>query len=86
MRFCDLYSYANNNPSVFTHDKFEVVKQNLESNSVSLIQWFSDNKMQANPNKFQAITVGRKTKDTNSVFQIDTFTIPSDEEVIRCSN
>ena len=38
--------------------------------------------MQANPDKFQAISVGRKTKDSNIDFNIDNFTIQCDEEVI----
>jgi len=32
--------------------------------------------------KFQAISVGRKTKDSNIDFNIDNFTIQCDEEVI----
>ena len=31
--------------------------------SLELIKWFSINQMKANPEKFQAIAVGKKTKD-----------------------
>jgi hypothetical protein len=30
---------------------------------LELIKWFSINQMKANPEKFQAIAVGKKTKD-----------------------
>jgi hypothetical protein len=36
----------------------EKVISALEEDSNSLINWFSANKMQANPEKFQAISVG----------------------------
>jgi len=78
----NLYNYADDNTLSSSHKDLDVVKQNLEADSISLIQWFSDNKMQANPDKFQAISVGRKTKDSNIDFNIDNFTIQCDEEVI----
>jgi hypothetical protein len=39
----------------------EKVISALEEDINSLINWFSANKMQANPEQFQAISVGRKT-------------------------
>ena len=30
-----------------------------------LIKWFADNHMKANPDKFQTIAVGKRTKDEN---------------------
>ena len=35
----------------------------LESESNVLINWFKVNKMQANPDKFQVLAVGKKTFD-----------------------
>ena len=43
----------------------------LEEDSKALINWFSVNKMQANPEKFQAISVGKKTHDKNIIFNLD---------------
>jgi hypothetical protein len=37
----------------------------IEEDSNTLINWISANKMRANPEKFQAISVGRKTHDKN---------------------
>jgi hypothetical protein len=36
-----------------------------------LIDWFKDNKMQANPDKFQVLAVGKKTfaKNPSSIFK-----------------
>jgi len=76
-----LYNYADDNILPSSHKDSDVVKQNLEADSIALIQWFLDNNMQANPDKLQAISVGRKTKDSNIDFNIDNFTIQCDEEV-----
>jgi hypothetical protein len=38
-----------------------------------LIEWFRINKMQANPDKFQLLAVGRKTYDTNPSIHIQNF-------------
>ena len=40
--------------------KLEVLKKVLEEQSIILIEWFTKNFMKANPNKFQAICVGKK--------------------------
>ena len=39
---------------------------NHAEDSLMLIKWFADNHMKANPDKFQAIAVGKCTKDENS--------------------
>jgi hypothetical protein len=57
------------------------VIESLESDSQSLINWFSDNHMQANPDKFQAMAIGKKTKDQNINFNLNGSTIPCDESV-----
>jgi hypothetical protein len=37
----------------------------LERDSITLIDWFTENQMKANPDKFQAIAIGNKTKNEN---------------------
>ena len=37
----------------------------LERDSLTLIDWFTGNQMKANPDKFQAIAIGKKTKNEN---------------------
>ena len=34
----------------------------LERDSLTLIDWFTENQMKANPDKFQAIAIGKKKK------------------------
>ncbi len=53
----------------------------MEEESEILIKWFSDNQMQANPDKFQAIAIGKKTNDQNISFNINGNIIKCDEEV-----
>ena len=55
-----LYNYADDN--TFSHwgpDLNGLVKS-LEKESAILIDWFANNKMKANPDKFEAIAIGNK--------------------------
>ena len=45
----------------YGHPDFNVLTSVLESESNVLINWFKVNKMQANPDKFQVLAVGKKT-------------------------
>ena len=56
---------------------FDELMQELQSESQILIDWFQDNSIQANPDKFQAIAVGKRTFGKNLVLKI------SDSE-IKC--
>ena len=53
----------------------------LQQEGKILINWFSFNCMQANPGKFQAIAVGKKTFGKSPVFSFDTVNITSEEVV-----
>ena len=46
-----------------------------------LIDWFCFNYMQANPNKFQAIGVGKRIHEISLTFKFGTIEITRDEEV-----
>jgi hypothetical protein len=49
----------------------DVVTKTLENDSMELINWFSLNLMKANPDKFQAIAIGKKTKSQNLSFNLN---------------
>jgi retron-type reverse transcriptase len=50
---CELYNYADDNTLSKSDKSLEKVIASLEENRKALINWFSSNKMQANPEKFQ---------------------------------
>jgi hypothetical protein len=54
-----LYNYADDNTLSYGHPDFNVLTSVLESNV--LINWFKVNKMQASPDKFHVLAVGKKT-------------------------
>ena len=56
-----LYNYADDNTLLFSNPDHGSLISTLESESQLLIDWFKVNKMQANPDKFQVIAVGKKT-------------------------
>ena len=74
-----IYSYADDNIVSFIHKDFNFLKSVLESDSLNLISWFGENSMKANPYKFQAIFIGKKTYNN-----IETFRIGKTD--IKCEN
>ena len=77
----NLYNYADDNMLSFHSPDFEKVISVLQEESAILIKWFSFNCMQANPEKFQAIAVGKNTCDKNPIFNIGDANISCDEIV-----
>ena len=67
---CVLYYYADDNTFCYTHTDFTILKSILENESNILISWFSENLIKANPDKFQAICVGKKPHENIKYFQI----------------
>jgi hypothetical protein len=43
----------------------------LEKDSLNLIDWFTSNQMKANPDKFQAIAIGKNTYSKNISFNLN---------------
>jgi len=76
-----LYNYADDNTlSCASYGKDDLVKT-LESESLKLIEWFSNNHVKANCEKLQAVALGKMTHRENMHFNLDTITISCDEEV-----
>jgi hypothetical protein len=78
---CSMYNYADDNTLSKSYTTLEKVISALEEDSNSLINWFSANKMQANPEKFQAISIGRKTHDKNVMFNLNGINLSCEDEV-----
>ena len=50
------YNYADDNTLSYSHKTLDTTKKVLESESVTVIDWFGDNTiMKSTPGKFQAI-------------------------------
>ena len=62
---CKLYNYADDNTVSHADTDLKRLIDELVEDSTRLIQWFADNKMKANPGKFQAIAVGKRTHSEN---------------------
>jgi len=69
VKHSNLYNYADDNTLSVVGNNIMKVKADLEEDSKSLIQWFSTNKMKANPDKYQAIGIGNKTKKHKYLYQ-----------------
>ena len=78
---CDLYNYADDNTLSFHSPNFDEIIKVLQEEGKMLIDWFCFNCMQANPNRFQAIGVGKRTHKRSPTFKFGSIEITSDEEV-----
>ena len=81
IKTCTLYNYADDNTLSFHSPDFNELIMFLQQEGKILIDWFSFNCMQANPGKFQAIAVGKKTFGKSPVFSFDTVNITCEEVV-----
>ncbi|KAL4227059.1 hypothetical protein ACF0H5_015033 [Mactra antiquata] len=77
----DLYNYADDNTLSFHTPNFNELISVLESESHILINWFYINKMEANPDKFQAIAVGKRTSEMHPTFNLGNFNVNCEETV-----
>ena len=73
--------YADDNTVSAADRVLSKLIANLAEASLMLIKWFADNHMKANPDKFQAIAVGKRTKDENITFNLDNNIIHCEDHV-----
>ena len=79
---CHLYNYADDNTLSFSHHDPESLHLTLEHKSEESIQWFTQNEMLANPDKFQAIVLCPSRRDScNISFGIGGEVIKSEDHV-----
>jgi hypothetical protein len=76
-----LYNYADDNTVSICDNDIDVVTKTLENDSMELINWFSLNLMKANPDKFQATAIGKKTKSQNLSFNLSGNKIVCEDDV-----
>ena len=76
-----LYNYADDNTVSAADRVLSKLIANLAEDSLMLIRWFADNHMKANPDKFQAIAVDKRTKDDKI-----TFNTCIDNNIIHCED
>ena len=65
-----IYNYADDNTLSYADYDVKNVIQNLESDSLKMLDWFHYNLMKANPDKFQALAIGKKYFDHKIVFEL----------------
>lgn len=76
-----LYNYADDNTLSYFSNNVDSLVDVLQRDSKSLIKWFHSNKMQANPEKFQAMAIGKKTMKQNISFNFDDVVIKPENEI-----
>lgn len=70
-----VYNYADDNTLSYCSINYDDLLQTLKQESQTLIDCFHQNCMQANPEKFQAIAIGKRTIAKNPEISLENVTI-----------
>ena len=81
VKHSSLYNYADDNTLSFSSPDYDHLISVLEAESQVLIDWFKENKMQANPDKFQVLAVGKKTFTKTPSIKIQQNVLTCEETV-----
>ena len=54
-----IYNYADDNTVAYSHKNLVILKEVLVDESAICIEWFRNNQIQVNPDKFLAIMLGK---------------------------
>ena len=76
-----IYNYADDNTLSYSNKFLQTNKVVLENESIIVNGWFIDNKMQANPDKFQAIMLRKLCFENCKSLNICGSTIQCEETV-----
>ena len=76
-----IYNYADDNTVSFIHKDLHILKNVLEQESLNLIKWFENNFMKANPEKFQAICIGKRAYENIDSFDLGGTQIKCEDNV-----
>jgi hypothetical protein len=69
--FSTIYNYADDNTLSYADYDLKNVVSKLESDSQKMLDWFANNLMQANPDKFQALAIGKETFKEQMCFYLN---------------
>ena len=78
---CTLYNYADDNSLSCTSPMIDHVISNLQLDGNRAIKWFTDNGMQANPDKFQFMIISSDDNSTRSLTLNENTVIVSEKHV-----
>ena len=77
-----LYNYADDNTLSYAHHNAETVIHTLQQDCSSLLHWFQENQMKVNPDKFQAISFGKRGNGVITDFKCDTTQVKCEDPVV----
>ena len=77
-----LQNDADDTTLSYSHTDPDILILNLQHDCTEISHWFKDNNMQTNPDKFQAISFGRKGNNIFTDFTFDNTTIHCDDSVL----
>ena len=76
----NLFMYADDHQIYFNGTSIKTVASSLNKETENVSQWYKDNLLQANPNKYQILVTAAQRGDNNAT---DTCTLKIDDQQIR---
>ena len=76
----EIADYADDNHLYYEDKSYNVLKSDLENDTIPATAWFDNNYMYANPDKFQSITLSRDGQQSLSI-SVEDNTILSDTTI-----
>ena len=76
-----VYNYADDNTISFIHKDLTIIKETLTKDARSAINWFKENMMKANPEKFQIMFLGKNITSENESINIGEITLKGSKHI-----
>ena len=76
-----IYNYADDNTLSCTDVNLDNLKEKLQADCLIAMQWFTDNSMKANANKFQVMFLSRNTDMADSIINIGDIALKASNSI-----
>ena len=78
---CDLYNYADDNTLGSANKNIDTLKLDLIHDTKNILEWFTNNGLQANPQKFQTMFLSTHPTQSSIDIPINGINIPTQDKV-----
>ena len=77
----DIYNFADDNTLYSCGERLTEIKENLVSDTKSILNWFSLNSLKANPGKFQFMILGDKSHHKH-ILKINSIKVEASDDIL----
>ena len=78
---CDIYNYTDDNTLGSANKNIDTLKRDLIHDTKNILEWFTNNGLQANPQKFQTMFLSTHPTQSSIDIPINDINIPTQDKV-----